>query len=106
MSSVYSSNLFELATFSGSSSLVVAADQVLVLRDVDVFSGVLIGTEFEFFLRGGASQVIWYLVSNGEAATVAQWRGRQVIGPGQELTVDVTSGFGDVTASGYLLSLP
>lgn len=99
---IYSTQFAAVQGLNGTLDVVFPAGLTAVLRDLDVYNGS--GGTASVFLRGSDNQAIfanrWDL---GAAAGVAQWRGRQVIRPGESASI-VTSLPMDVTLSGYLLT--
>jgi hypothetical protein len=104
MATVYSIVMYEQHDLDGDSGdLVVPEGFVWVLRSLDVVNG----SPLNFVaLKGSVGQLIWV---NSFATPVgfdyASWRGRQVVQPGEVLSVQSTAP-ADVTLSGYQLSLP
>jgi hypothetical protein len=101
MSGIYSTRFCAAAGLNGSLAYTVPEGNVAVLRDVDVYAA---GVDGGFFrVIGSAGQTIDYWEFGGEdTAATHQWRGREVLSPGETLTFSTTSPM-DVTASGYLL---
>lgn len=100
---VYSVRFFAEHGLNGTVTYTVPAGFKAVLRDLDAYNGGgVISTSV--FLEGNNGQSIWSDSSSAQAK-VSQWRGRQVIEPGETITL-TTTGAWDITVSGYLLSLP
>jgi hypothetical protein len=100
---VYSKNFASLTGHTGTWQLpTLGADETVVIRDVDVYMGG--GAHGTFFLQGESGQAIWrkdWDATNED--TAQQWRGRQVIGPGQAFACSSDQP-ADITISGYLLT--
>lgn len=104
MANVYSTRFLGWASESTPPAYTVPAGYVVVVRDADIYSG-------------GGSIIDWTLSVNGVArfaagqftvesiAQTAEWRGRQILNPG-ELLVFAADGATDGMVSGYLLPLP
>lgn len=104
MSNVYSTRFLAWAASSTPPAYEVPTGYVAIVRDADIFT------------HGGAI-TNWILSVNGIAdfaggaftvesvIQTAQWRGRQVLNPG-ELLVFASDVATDGMVSGYLLSLP
>lgn len=101
---LYSTRFAALVNQTSDVALEVPAGYVWIIRDLDVVEVTFAG-DHVFAFRGSAGQDIW-LVQSGTtvASSVFQWRGRQVLEPGDELVLHVESGEWDVTVSGYVLS--
>jgi hypothetical protein len=105
-SPVYSTRLFEALALTTNVGYTVPAGVRAVLRDVDIFIGAH-GTETAFAILGGMGQVIWYVdVASATTGQSFQWRGRQVFNPGDIISFVASANGVDVSASGYLLTLP
>lgn len=104
MANVYSQRFLAWAADESPPPFEVPTGYVAVVRDADIYSG-------------GGAIINWVLSVNtiahfaaGEftieaVAQTAQWRGRQVLNPG-EFLVFASDGATDGMVSGYLLSLP
>jgi hypothetical protein len=101
---VYSTEFFAIAGLSGTHTYIVPAGFIAILRDVDAYANVTVASR-ELHLIGDHGQTIWWQSWGTEDQFAAQWHGRQVIEPGGIIRA-VTSDLIDVSASGYLLSLP
>lgn len=106
---VYSIRIFASASLTASSGIVgpvVPADFVYVLRDVDAVE--LTGSGTGAFQIIAQTLGVLYAFQRGAtlASAVAQWRGRQVYGPGEKVGFEVVTGTWSIAASGYQLSLP
>lgn len=115
MAFIYSAQLFAGHVPSGVTDLPPIGDGlVCVVRDVDVYWGGGLPPWAAFHLRGGPEQTFVYLGPDpneqGAGGSMPEqlwsWRGRQVINPGEVLSIDVGNGPVDVTISGYLLTAP
>jgi hypothetical protein len=103
MAPVYSRLLAIQRSFTGTATLDVAADVVVVIRDVDVYISADLTGAINYRLLGSAGQTIDWAVCDIDTTIVHQWRGRQVMPPGSSWSF-VTDGPCDVTISGYVLS--
>jgi hypothetical protein len=79
---------------------------VAVLRDIDVYlsntNSSQRGVGFE-----GRSALFWAITLGGFASGSFQWRGRQVLDPGETIDCIAPAGVqGSGLVSGYLLTLP
>lgn len=104
MSNVYSTRFLAWAASESPPAFTVPMGYVAVVRDADIYSG-------------GGALTNWVLSVNLVAhfaagqftiealAQTAQWRGRQVLNPG-EFLVFAADGSTDGMVSGYLLALP
>lgn len=104
MANVYSTRFLAWAADESPPAYTVPAGYVAVVRDADIYSG-------------GGEETNWVLSVNEIAhfaagqfnilalAQTAQWRGRQVLNPG-EFLVFASDGSTDGMVSGYLLALP
>jgi len=104
VANVYSQRFLAWAADESPPPFEVPTGYVAVVRDADIYSG-------------GGAIINWVLSVNtiahfaaGEftieaVAQTAQWRGRQVLNPG-EFLVFASDGATDGMVSGYLLSLP
>ena len=77
-----------------------------VLRDVDVACVTGDVDERLFYLFCPSPNLMWTATAPSSTPFFAQWRGRQVLNPGDRITFDPQVGAWDVAASGYLLELP
>lgn len=101
---LYSYQFLAALGLNGSLPYTVPGDVRAVLRDLDAYYNGLV--EASIHLEGSLGQTIWYNgFSAGGNPQYASWRGRQVLDPGDTLTVTTDQAI-DVTISGYLLSLP
>jgi hypothetical protein len=75
-----------------------------IVRDVDVSSAGDENTNWGLAVVGGATFAGGSFTSIG-AAQYQQWRGRQVVNPGETL-VAFADGSRSIMVSGYLLTLP
>lgn len=103
-SQVYSTQFAAVRGLNGTLVVTFPATYVVVLRDLDVYNGA--GGVASAFLRGSAGQAIWaHHWQVGDSASLEEWRGRQVLQPGEtaEIVTDVAM---DVSLSGYLLTPP
>ena len=82
----------------------VPAGFVAVVRDIDVYFGTSLSVR-QVFAYGSASQVFFQGSVDANLAGWRQWEGRQVLQAGEALGILGTDVF-DLTASGYLLTLP
>lgn len=87
---------------TGYTSPAVPAGEVHVIRDVDVYGNAGVGGAINFWLTGESGQTIWYKNWSPSQQSAEQWRGRQVIGPGQSWGFHCDAPL-DVTVSGYVL---
>lgn len=101
---VYSTRLLAEAGFTGSAAFEVPSGQVLVVRDIDAV--VYTGAGYTIQAGIGGITNFWAVTTGVVAVTQSiQWRGRQVLNPGEQLVI-ATDAAADFVASGYLLSLP
>lgn len=103
---VYSLRIFVAQSLTASSVQHVPDGVLYVIRDIDVFcrSG---GAGDALYVLGSNAQVLWIATfARLGVSNTGQWRGRQVLYPGEPLTFTPDPGTWDVTASGYQLSLP
>ena len=82
----------------------VPAGFVAVVRDVDAYFGSSLSVK-TVFARGSAAQIFWQETVGANLAGWRQWEGRQVIYAGETLSLFADE-LVDLTASGYLLTLP
>lgn len=103
MASVYSTRFLAWAADESPPAYVVPAGYVAVVRDADVWSGG--GAMINYQLAVNTIAKFWAgqftIIAE---AQVAQWRGRQVLYPG-EVLVFSSDGALDGMISGYLLSV-
>ena len=104
-SPVYSTRIFAALALEGSQTFTCPAGYRTVLRDVDLWMYNNADTDF-FYVAGSEDQNIWAIVADAGVFGAYQWRGRQVFNPGELIIFSNAGGFVDVTASGYLLTLP
>lgn len=103
---VYSTRFDAKQTFSGTSTLVVPDGFRAILRDLDVFFGEQ-ALPAELRLNGDLGQGLYVVTNTIGTPSCAQWRGRQVVNPGESFSVTVSGGGNaDYALSGYLLTLP
>jgi len=101
---VYSTLLIDSPGLSGSAAFLVPPGYICVVRDIDAVWFTGIGGTVEAG-RGGAA-VFWGVSQDPVLLlATASWRGRHVIPEGDQLVI-ATSQPADVSASGFLLSLP
>lgn len=104
MSTVYSTQFIVEHGLNGTAAFTCPSGLVMVVRDMDIWNGA--GGISSAFLKGGAGQAIWARHwATGDGASHEEWRGRQVILEGQDVSVQTDLAM-DVSVSGYLLSLP
>lgn len=85
--------------------LIPLADQVIVVRDIQVATSFGTGAELIFQMNpGGVNALSWEPLAPGNYQ--AQWNGRIVIPPGFDGLLVSTAGSWAVFCSGYLLSNP
>lgn len=102
----YSHNLLQQQGLNGTASVTAGPNEVLVIRDVDVYWGGGVSAGVSVRLIGAAGQTIWEVHVNPSTppydSQTWQWRGRQVIKPGESFQL-VSNMPVDVTVSGYSL---
>jgi hypothetical protein len=105
---VYSKRLVQQEALSGTVNTTVPPGVLWIVRDIDYLVITIAGSVqvvVGITAPGPVQSAIDYFVTSSIEAR--QWRGRQVLNAGDELSVAVTgSGSSDVTISGYELSLP
>jgi hypothetical protein len=107
MAAVYSTQLISLAGLIGSHTYTntLANQFLVVIRDLDV-AVTTPAALTTFVLRGPAGQVMWVVSFPAGVNNYSQWRGRQVLNPGDTIQVQAGPDAVDVMVSGYNLSLP
>lgn len=105
MAVVYSTRLVQAHNLSGDTTYTVPDGFLAIIRDVDWFCAAPIDDGSQGYMYGPAGQSIDWFNVDMDTTVVHQWRGRQVLYEGETLTFhsDLAA---DVTASGYLLTLP
>lgn len=104
MANVYSTRLLAWAASETPPGFTVPTGYVCVVRDADIYSAG--GALTNFVLSVNTIAHFFAGAFTIEAtAQVAQWRGRQVVNPG-EILVFASDGPTDGLVSGYLLALP
>jgi hypothetical protein len=105
VASVYSTKLICVQGMSGISvyTNTPSLNVAVIVRDLDVYSAGIAGVN-TFAMLGPTGNVIFYWTWAAGLKQSAMWRGRQVLNPGDTLTVE--GGGVDVMVSGYSLSLP
>lgn len=106
MARLYSSNFAQLHNYSGLYAYTVPDDTLLVLRDVCIYGAAAIDTAINVFIQGDEGQTLHWVTIDADTTVSDHWEGRVVLGAGQQLYADVTSGEADITMSGYLLTSP
>lgn len=104
---VYSSRFIQQVGLDSSASFAVPSGFIAVVRDLDAYCNATIGFA-NLFMEGAIGQTIAWHSWEVTTQDQFQWRGRQVLEPGETLTVVADTGVGvgiDVTVSGYLLTL-
>jgi hypothetical protein len=104
MANVYSTRFLAWAASEFVPVYVVPSGYVAVVRDADVYSFGGAMTNFKLGVNGIANFWAGQFTIIAEAQ-VAQWRGRQVLMPGEELLFESDEPT-DGLVSGYLLGLP
>lgn len=105
MASVYSTRFFSVAGATGATGFLVPAGFRAVLRDVWVY----VGSEplpTEVILVSGTGAKMWVTTTSPLSPMFYFWQGRQVYEAGEFIQMFVTPGNADLSASGYLLTLP
>lgn len=103
MAAVYSSRLYRVSGLNGGSgTITVPAGEVWIVRDVDAYSGAVVGTVTVRFLDIDTGGTIWENTGGINTATYASWRGRQVFEAGDSFAFSA-SDLSDIRASGYKL---
>lgn len=99
---VYSIRIYEAQGVNGTVTVTPSATNTIVLRDVDVYRGDegLLGSTYRLVFPAGQTVDYWF---HNETASTHQWRGRQVLAPGESFQI-ITTGPFDVTISGYSLT--
>jgi hypothetical protein len=102
---VYSTNFFtgNLGT-SYPLLYAVTAEQVIVLRDVELFNGGTSSSSFSIFVVTPGAQVTILYSNDFAVDTSLQWQGRVVIEGGGALHGGSGNGLVQACISGYLLS--
>ena len=101
---IYSSRLLAWSADESPAPFTVPTGFVCVVRDADVWSGG--GELINYQLAVNAVAKFWAGQFTIESlAQVGQWRGRQVVMPGEDLVFS-SDGATDGLVSGYLLTLP
>lgn len=114
MADVYSTQLCEVASYSGPAELVftVPADQLLVVRCMSIVYGDVTGSGMDaWFQTGNLTKLVRYtwaasLSDPTNYGGVFLANGRWVMGAGETLSIQTAAGTADFFASGYLLTLP
>lgn len=108
MPRVYSSLLAVVQGLASPVEFSAPVDRVVVIRDVDVYWGGGLSAGVSFRLMGSAGQTIWEVHVNPSTppydSQTWQWRGRQVIPPGDTWAISGAGGAFDAAVSGYLLT--
>jgi hypothetical protein len=102
---VYSERFVAVSGLTSIVSYTVPAGYRMVLRDIDIFQGSQ-PTAPDFRCRGAGGATIFQITGGVLTDTWSAWRGRQVFYEGERVDFIANVGNCDVTASGYLLTLP
>lgn len=112
MANVYSTLFYRNGSLTAGSVIAytVPAGFVAVVRDIDLFlnqpwdsqllSGILVSTRFP------TTALFGVLSPKARGNQPYHWEGRQVLNPGDELTLNVYDSGWEATISGFLLALP
>jgi hypothetical protein len=104
MANVHSVQLVGRKGLNGTNNTPGLAGYSLVMTGLDVYYGGSV-TAQQVFMRGAASQTIWFNNFAGASGQYASWRGRYALLFGQVLTI-VTTDAMDVSLFAYQLLLP
>ena len=104
MANVYSTRFLAWSADMTPPPFAVPTGYVAIVRDLDVWSGGGAIINWELQVVEGAHFAAGQFTEESLAQT-AQWRGRQVLLPGEDLAFSA-DGVTDGLCSGYLLALP
>lgn len=105
MASVYSVSFIQQQGLLGTATYTVPAGFRAVVRDIDAYSGASLSSR-TLNAIGAAGQTFWQHQWQPTDQDSQSFRGRVVIDQGDTLEISVSGDTCDVTACGYLLTLP